>query len=84
MKFYLLRVISFSLKALYKNIYTKGKHLRKELDDDFLKDEYWQSDSKIVHAFWNLVPICSFDNTIDLGAMVSDFISRVSLYLCVI
>ncbi|XP_047965261.1 serine/threonine-protein kinase ATM [Salvia hispanica] len=73
------RILLCSLKALYKNISTKGKHLRKELGDDFLKDEYWQSDSEIVHAFWNLVPICSFDNTIDLGAMVSDFISRVGI-----
>lgn len=75
---------SCSLKALRKNMCSKGKHLHKEFAGDFLKDEYWHSDSEIVHAFWNLVPICSLDNTIDLGAMVSDVISRVLLCLCIV
>lgn len=69
---------------MHKNTFTKGKHLGKELDEIFLKDAYWQLDSEIAHAFWNLLPICSLDNTNDLGAMVSDFISRVLLHLCLL
>ncbi|KAH6798041.1 Serine/Threonine-kinase ATM-like protein [Perilla frutescens var. hirtella] len=70
------RILLCSLKALHKNMSVKGNYL-KEFDEDFLKDECWHLDNEIVHAFWSLVPICSLDNTIDLGAMVSDFISRV-------
>ncbi|GER56830.1 serine/threonine-protein kinase ATM [Striga asiatica] len=75
------RFLLYSLKALHKNISTKGRHLRKELDEDenFLKDAYWHSDNEIAHAPWSLVSICSLDDTNDLGAMVSDFISRVGI-----
>lgn len=62
---------------------TKGKHLHNEFAEDILKDESWHSDSEIVCAFWKLVPICSLDNTTDLGAMVSNIISRVLLSLCI-
>lgn len=72
-----------SVKALHKNMSTKGHYQGKELDENFLKDSNWQADNEIVHALWNLVPICSLDNTNDLSAMVSDFISRVFLHLCV-
>ncbi|KAI3454494.1 hypothetical protein Pfo_011157 [Paulownia fortunei] len=72
------RLLLCSLRALHKNM-SKGKHLGKELDENFLKDACWHSDNEIVHAPWNLVPICSLDNTNDLGAMVSDFISRVGI-----
>ncbi|KAL8457793.1 hypothetical protein ACS0TY_035608 [Phlomoides rotata] len=73
------RLLLCSLKALHKNTFSKGKHLGKEFDENFLKDAYWQLDSEVAHAFWNLLPICSLDNTSDLGAMVSDFISRVGI-----
>ncbi|PIN15510.1 Non-specific serine/threonine protein kinase [Handroanthus impetiginosus] len=73
------RFLLSSLKALHKNMSTQRKHLGKEHDENILKDEYWHSDNEIVHAAWNLVRICSLDSTNDLGAMVSDFISRVGI-----
>ncbi|KAL7139007.1 hypothetical protein ABFS83_09G021400 [Erythranthe nasuta] len=73
------RLLLCSLKALHKNMSRKGERLGKELDENFLKDAYWHSDNEIVHALWNLVPVCSLDNTNDLGAMVADFISRVGI-----
>ncbi|GFP92353.1 serine/threonine-protein kinase atm [Phtheirospermum japonicum] len=73
------RFLLYSLKALHKNMSTKGRHLRKELDESFFKEAYWHSDNEIAHAPWSLVSICSLDNTNDLGAMVSDFISRVGI-----
>ncbi|KAL3628823.1 hypothetical protein CASFOL_027869 [Castilleja foliolosa] len=73
------RFLLYSLKALHKNMSTKARHLRKELDESFFKEAYWHSDNEIAHAPWSLVSICSLDNTNDLGAMVSDFISRVGI-----
>ncbi|KAK4394662.1 Serine/threonine-protein kinase ATM, partial [Sesamum angolense] len=73
------RLLICSLKALHKNMSTNGKHLWKECEDNFLKDAYWHSDNEIVHAAWNLVRICSLASTNGLGAMVSDFISRVGI-----
>ncbi|KAL0315150.1 UNVERIFIED_CONTAM: Serine/threonine-protein kinase ATM [Sesamum calycinum] len=73
------RLLICSLKALHKNMSTNGKHLWKEREDNFLKDAYWHSDNEIVHAAWNLVRICSLASTNGLGAMVSDFISRVGI-----
>ncbi|KAL6493547.1 hypothetical protein OROGR_032326 [Orobanche gracilis] len=76
---YPLRGCSPALKALHKNMSTKGRHMRKELDESFSEDAYWHSDSEIAHAPWSLVSVCSLDNTNDLGAMVSDFISMVGI-----
>ncbi|KAL0417040.1 UNVERIFIED_CONTAM: Serine/threonine-protein kinase ATM [Sesamum latifolium] len=73
------RFLICSLKALHKNMFTNGKHLWKEREDNFLKDAYWHSDNEIVHAAWNLVRMCSLASTNGLGAMVSDFISRVGI-----
>ncbi|KAL6583807.1 hypothetical protein OROMI_003096 [Orobanche minor] len=73
------RFLLYSLKALHKNISTKERHMRKELDESFSEDAYWHSDSEIAHAPWSLVSVCSLDNTNDLGAMVSDFISMVGI-----
>ncbi|KAL6513039.1 hypothetical protein OROMI_034636 [Orobanche minor] len=73
------RFLLYSLKALHKNMSTKGRHLRKELDESFPEDAYWHSDNEIAHAPWSLVSVCCLDNTNDLGAMVSDFISRVGI-----
>ncbi|XP_020548356.1 serine/threonine-protein kinase ATM [Sesamum indicum] len=73
------RLLICSLKALHKNMSTNGNHLWKEREDNFLKDAYWHSDNEIVHAAWSLVRICSLASTNGLGAMVSDFISRVGI-----
>ncbi|KAL0318431.1 UNVERIFIED_CONTAM: Serine/threonine-protein kinase ATM, partial [Sesamum angustifolium] len=73
------RLLICSLRALHKNMSTNGKHPWKEREDNFLKDAYWHSDNEIVHAAWNLVRICSLASTNGLGAMVSDFISRVGI-----
>ncbi|KAL7154394.1 hypothetical protein ABFS83_04G230500 [Erythranthe nasuta] len=75
-----VHLLNFVKRSHYhKNMSTKGERLGKELDENFLKDAYWHSDNEIVHALWNLVPVCSLDNTNDLGAMVSAFISRVGI-----
>lgn len=47
--------------------------------EDVSEDAYSHADNEIVTAAWNLVEMCSMDNTNDLGAMVSDFVSRVLL-----
>ncbi|XP_051142572.1 serine/threonine-protein kinase ATM isoform X2 [Andrographis paniculata] len=73
------RLLLCTLKALHARMFTKGKHLGKVPDQKFLNDENWHSDNEIVQATWGLIRICSLDNTDHLGALISDFISRVGI-----
>ncbi|XP_073048620.1 serine/threonine-protein kinase ATM isoform X40 [Primulina eburnea] len=70
------RLLLCSLKALHKNIGSSGIFLG---DQNDFKDAYWHSENEIFHAAWKLVPLCSLDNTNDLSAMVSDFISKIGI-----
>ncbi|KZV34741.1 serine/threonine-protein kinase ATM [Dorcoceras hygrometricum] len=70
------RLLLSSLKALHKNIGSSGMFLGEEND---FKDANRDSENEIVHAAWKLVPLCSLGNTNDLGAMVSDFISKIGI-----
>ncbi|XP_073145738.1 serine/threonine-protein kinase ATM isoform X3 [Henckelia pumila] len=70
------RLLLCSLKALHKNIGSCEMLLGEETD---FKDANWHSENEIVPAAWKLVPLCSLDNTNDLGAMVSDFISKIGI-----
>ncbi|XP_075497519.1 serine/threonine-protein kinase ATM-like isoform X1 [Primulina tabacum] len=70
------RLLLCSLEALHKNIGSSGIFLG---DQNDFKDAYWHSENEIFHAAWKLVPMCSLDNTNDLSAMVSDFISKIGI-----
>ncbi|KAK4479331.1 hypothetical protein RD792_014843 [Penstemon davidsonii] len=67
------------LKTLHKHMSKRVMHPGEDNDENVFKDAHWHSDNEIVHAAWNLVQICSLENTGDLVAMVSDFISRVGI-----
>ncbi|XP_022845090.1 serine/threonine-protein kinase ATM isoform X2 [Olea europaea var. sylvestris] len=73
------RLLLYSLKSLHKNLFTRGMHPGEKNGEDVSEDAYSHADNEIVTAAWNLVEMCSMDNTNDLGAMVSDFVSRVGI-----
>ncbi|KAL3824832.1 hypothetical protein ACJIZ3_020861 [Penstemon smallii] len=73
------RLLLCSLKTLHKHMSKRVMHPGEDNDENVFKDAHWHSDNEIVHAAWNLVQICSLENTGDLVAMVSDFISRVGI-----
>lgn len=50
--------------------------------EDLVTNEYWDGDHEIVPAVWTLVRICRLDDADSVRALVSDFISRVSLSNC--
>ncbi|KAK4479334.1 hypothetical protein RD792_014846 [Penstemon davidsonii] len=73
------RLLLCSLKTLHKHMSKRVMHPGEDNDENVFKDAHWHSDNEIVHAAWNLVQISILENTGDLVAMVSDFISRVGI-----
>lgn len=50
--------------------------------EDLVTNGYWDGDHEIVPAVWTLVRLCGSDDADSVRALVSDFISRVSLLNC--
>ncbi|EPS70319.1 hypothetical protein M569_04441, partial [Genlisea aurea] len=72
------RFLLCGLKALHSNMSLKAKHIEENVVA-FLKDAFQGSDKEVVDASWNLVRVCSLQSPTDVGAMVSDFISKVGI-----
>ena len=74
-------IVSCSLQALHKRFFEEEACQGwKRAKLGFL-NEYWHSDQDIVSAIWHLVRMCSLDDTDNFATLVSDFVSRVLLFL---
>ena len=72
-------VYSCSLQPLHKKLLMGDTCQSRKNSEDLLTDRYWHGDHEIVHAVWTLVRMCGSDDADSVRALVSDFISRVSL-----
>lgn len=72
-------VYPFSLQALHKKLLMDETCWSGKNVEDLVANRYWHGDREIVSAVWTLVRMCGSDDANSFRALVSDFISRVSL-----
>lgn len=47
-----------------------------------MEDVYWHCDPEIVQSIWTLVRMSGSDDASSIRPLVSDFVSKVSIYTC--